>query len=221
MFLSIMGMYEYDASVFDGLELPTYTDEDQNIFTIDKDKLIQNILLNCAELEVVYPEISTMKLAIGVWSAAEFRTWEKLFATTMMAYNPIWNVDANVEHTNRVAGSDNRTITHYNTVGHDVTVTPNTTDERSVQGFNSAQWAGAEKNAKTGNVRDAGTVTDNGNVTDNNTDDHTTTFKERRTGNIGVTSTQSMIEQERNIAEFSIINYITQAFKVRFCLMVY
>lgn len=209
MFLSIMGMYEYDASVFDGLDLPTYTDEEQVIHTIDKDKLIQNILLNCAELEVVYPDITTMKLAIGVWSAAEFKTWEKLFATTMMAYNPIWNVDANVEHTNRIAGSDDRSIARYNTV------TPNTTNEHSVQGFNSDTWAAANKDAMTGSVQD------NSSVTDNSTDDHTETFKERRTGNIGVVSTQSMIEQERNIAKFSIINYITQAFKARFCLMIY
>ena len=210
MFLSIMGMYDYDDSIFDGLELPTYTDvEHQTVYTINKDKLIQNILLNCAELEVIYPDITTMKLAIGVWSAAEFRTWEKLFATTMIAYNPIWNVDATVDHTNRIAGSDNRSIARYNTV------TPNTTSEHSVQGFNSNTWASADKDVMTGSVQD------NGSVTDDSTDDHTETYNERRTGNIGVTSTQSMIEQERNVAEFSMINYITQAFKVRFCLMVY
>lgn len=209
MFLSIMGMYDYDDSVFDGLELPTYTDEDHEIHTIDKDALIKNILLQCAELEVIYPDITTMKLAIGVWSAAEFKTWEKLYATTMMAYNPIWNVDANVEHTNRIAGSDNRSIARYNTV------TPDTTSEHSVQGFNSDQWAAADKDVMSGSVQD------NSSVTDDKTDDHTETYNERRTGNIGVTSTQSMIEQERNVAEFSIINYITQAFKVRFCLLVY
>lgn len=210
MFLSIMGMYEYDPSVFDGLELPTYTDPDtQTVHMIDKDKLVQNILMECAELEVVYPAFDTMKLAIGVWSASEFYTWSKLFASTLYKYNPIWNVDADVDHTNRVAGSDNRTVTHYNTI------TPNTTDEHSVQGFNSSQWASAEKDEHTGSVQD------NGNVTDNNTDDHTTTFHERRTGNIGVTTTQKMLQEEREIAEFSIINYITMSFKKRFCILVY
>lgn len=209
MWLSIMGMYEYDPSVFDGLELPTYTDKDNNIHVIDKNALINNILLQCAELEVVYPDLMTMKLAIGVWSAAEFRTWEKLYATTMMAYNPIWNVDADVEHTNRKVGSDDRSITRNDTV------TPNTTSTHSVKGFNSDTWAESDKDVMTG------TVQDNSSVKDNAVDDHTETYKERRTGNIGVTSTQSLIEQERNIAEFSIINYITQAFKARFCLMVY
>lgn len=198
MFFSIMGMYEYDPSVFDGLDAPSYENPDTHEITVvDKNKLIQNICLQCAELELVYPAFDTMKLAIGVWSASEYRIWQKLYATTMVEYNPIWNVDANVEHTNRLAGSDNRTIT------------PNTTDEHSVTGFNTATWQSAEKDVKSGTV------------TDNATDDHTTTFKERRTGNIGVTSTQSMLQQERELAEFSIINYITMSFKRRFCLMVY
>ena len=210
MFLSIMGMYEYDPSVFDGLDAPSYTDPDtQELIVVDKDKLVQNILMECAELEIVYPSFDTMKLAIGVWSASEFYTWTKLFASTLYKYNPIWNVDANVEHTNRVAGSDNRSIIHYNTIS------PNTTDTHSVQGFNETDWAAAEKDDHTGSV------SDNGNVTDNASDDHTTTFKERRTGNIGVTTTQKMLQEERELAEFSIINYITMSFKKRFCLMIY
>ena len=42
-----------------------------------------------------------------------------------------------------------------------------------------------------------------------------------RTGNIGVTTTQSMIKEERDVAEFSTVWYIVNSFKKRFCLMVY
>lgn len=210
MFLSIMGMYEFDDSLFDGLDVPTYTDPvTQEIHVIDKTTVINNILLECAELEIMYPNFDTMKLAIGVWSASEYRIWEKLLATQFVTYNPIWNVDANVSHTERKAGSDNRTSQKYNTV------TPNTTDEHSVQGYNTTTWAASDKDTHTG------TITDNGTITDTNTDDHTTTYNETRTGNIGVTATQDLIKKEREIAEFSIINYITQSFKRRFCLLVY
>lgn len=209
MFLSIMGMYEYDNTVFDGLDVPTYEDSEHNIHVVDKNMVIDNILLECAELEVVYPNFDTMKLAIGVWSAANQDTWTKLFATQKAEYNPLWNVDADVSRTERVAGSDNRTI------GRNETVTPNVTNTRSVKGFNSDTWSEAEKNAQTGNTQDYE------NVTDNATDDHTTTYNETRTGNIGVTSSQQLLEAERKIAEFSIINYITLSFKERFCLLVY
>lgn len=43
----------------------------------------------------------------------------------------------------------------------------------------------------------------------------------RTHGNIGVTTSQQMIEAERRVSEFNIIDYITDSFKRRFCLMVY
>ena len=81
MFLSILGMYEYDDSIFDGLDVPTYTDKNNTVHVVDKAAVVKSILLNCAELELVYSQFETMKLAIGVWSAAEQDTWAKMFAT--------------------------------------------------------------------------------------------------------------------------------------------
>lgn len=162
MWLSIMGMYEYDNTIFDGLDVPTYTDKNGVVHVVDKNKVIQSILLNCAELELLYSNIDTMKLAIGVWSASEQDTWKKMFATQKMDYNPLWNVDADVVN-----------------IG-------------SVMGFNEDEnWSDAAKETQ------------------------------RRTGNIGVTSSQDLLQQERDIADFSIIRFITESFKKRFCLMVY
>lgn len=53
-------------------------------------------------------------------------------------------------------------------------------------------------------------------------DGDTDSVHEGRThGNIGVTTSQQMIEEERRVSEFNIYDYITQDFKRRFCLMVY
>lgn len=162
MWLSIMGMYEYDNSLFDGLDVPTYTDKNNVVHVVDKTKVIQSILLNCAELEILYQNLDTMKLAIGVWSAAEQDTWKKMYATVMMEYNPLWNVDADIVN-----------------IG-------------SVMGFNEDDnWSDAAKETQ------------------------------RRTGNIGVTASQDLIQKERDIADFSIIRFITESFKKRFCIMVY
>lgn len=43
----------------------------------------------------------------------------------------------------------------------------------------------------------------------------------RMWGNIGVTTTQQMIEEERRVSEFNISDYIIDSFKRRFCLMIY
>lgn len=162
MFLSIMGMYEYDNSLFDGLDVPTYTDDSGTVHVVNKQDVINSILLNCAELEVLYTNFDTMKLAIGVWSASEQDTWKKMFESQKLKYNPLWNVDADIIN-----------------IG-------------SVMGFNEDEnWSDAAKETQ------------------------------RRTGNIGVTSSQSLVREYRDVADFSIIRFITESFKKRFCLMIY
>ena len=172
MLLSIMGLYEYDNNLFQGLQLP----EDLN-----REAVINEILLQCAELEVVYPDINILKLAITTWSIANQYTWQKLYDTMVVEYNPIWNVDANVTIDRNTSGSGNATD--------------------AVKGFNSNTWAESDK-------------------TDTISEAEEDVY-ERRTGNIGVTTTQQMLEQERKIAEFNMISYIAQSFKQRFCLLIY
>ena len=40
-------------------------------------------------------------------------------------------------------------------------------------------------------------------------------------GNIGTTSTQSLILEQRDVVKFNIIDYIIREFKDRFCLKLY
>mgnify|MGYP006935953938 CR=1 FL=1 len=232
MFLSIMGMYEYDNSVFNGLNIPE---------GIDREALINEICFQCAELEIIYPNIDTMKLAITAWSISNKYTWEKLYNTLNLTYNPIWNVDADIvdieSGKNNKRYTDQRSIdttdnsTNLETRNLKDKETVDLTDTKAVQGFNTTTWANAEKIEKSGTdtVDKTGTDLNEYNNKSNVSDDlvhsedgeNETTHTTRRTGNIGVTTTQQMIEQERNIAEFSIINYIVQSFKERFCILIY
>ena len=56
-----------------------------------------------------------------------------------------------------------------------------------------------------------------GNSSDSGNDEVTS----RSRGNIGVTTTQQMIEQEREVAQFCIYDYITRSFIDRFCIEIY
>ena len=189
MLLSILGLYECDNSIFDGFEPPTFIDEKNVVHTLNRDDVINNILLQCAELEIMYPSTQIMKFAIGVWSASNARTWEKLYKTMFLEYNPLWNVDADITQNRKIARDRDGTNENINTVS----------------GFNSEDWSNANK--------------DNGSFKDN--EDISDTFTERRTGNIGITSSQTLVESERSVSEFSIVEYITQSFKERFCILVY
>ena len=189
MWLSIMGMYETDPTIFDGLELPAYIDDNKVIHKLNRNDVINNIVLKCSELEVVYPSIQIMKFAIGVWSASNQDTWNKLYASQLVKYNPIWNVDADIIQNRAIARDRDGANENINTVA----------------GYNSENWSNNDKNN--------GTYTDNEDIKDN--------FTERRTGNIGVTATQDLLKKEREIANFSIIEFITQSFKERFCILIY
>lgn len=208
MFLSIMGMYEHDHTVFKGLKVPD---------GVDLDTVIIEICLQCAELEIVYPNIDTMKLAITAWSIANAHTWEKLYKTMNLEYNPIWNVDADITRTDKT--ESDRDIARDQKMSGTNKDTPNLTDTESVKGFNSNTWAESRKTTRTGTDTFTSSNTDTENINEKRTDDNV--FTERRTGNIGVTTTQQMIQAERDIAQFSIINYIVQSFKERFCLLIY
>ena len=238
--LSIMGLYNYDETLFDGLQVPS---------GVNKQDIIDEILMQCAELEVLYPAPSIMKRAIEIWSNSNQIKWQKLYDTMTIEYNPIWNVDANIIDKEKISGSDDRTINRTNTGADTETVnltdtetrnltdkeTVDLTDTKSVKGLNETAWADAEKNTKGGTdtIKHTGTDTkthtgtdnrtmsSNENVSDGNISESQREYTQRRTGNIGVTTTQQMLEAERKIADFNLVEIIVNSFKYRFCILVY
>lgn len=252
--IDLLSMYQYDNTVLSGLTLPT---DEEGHDLIDKDDVIDNLLMETAELELIYSDIRFMTLAVTSWSKKECPIWKELYDTMHYEYNPIWNKDGTVDETitRNLAGSDN--TSKGNTRSQDITDTRNltSTDDftrtdnlahtddatttTDVYGYNSSTAApktkvtvdndtsdtGTQRNAGThtdgGTVRSAGTVTDAGYDNRATTDTGTITTSRTEQGNIGLTSTQELIEQQRNTVKFNVIDYIIADFKKRFCLMVY
>lgn len=103
--LSIMGLYLYDNSIFDGFTVPAvdktlYSDdvETHNRLTFNKDVFLDKLLFECADMSCVYTNPDTVKRMIAVWSQFYNYNWSKLMTTAALKYNPIWNVDANVRN---------------------------------------------------------------------------------------------------------------------------
>ena len=240
--LDLLGIYNFDNSVLDLLELPE--DEEGNEL-IDRDTLKDNLLMDTAEMEILYPDASFLKLAIGSWSKKQVPIWTELYNSTQFEYNPIWNVDGTVVEERDLAGTDYRTDDHTTERTHDDTMerTHDDTLERThddtlttdndVYGYNSATAAPESKvtadhdgtitDAHTGTITDAhtGTITDTDTGTINHDTTDTGSITTTRTGNIGVTSTQSLIKEQREVVQFNIMDYIINDFKNRFCLLVY
>ena len=234
--LSIMGLYNYNPEIFDDLTVPA---------GIDKETVIDNILMECYDFELLFPSYNLMKIGIRTWSKTELPIWEKLYNTENLEYNPIWNVDGDITETREVtrekSGQDNRVL---NIVGddNDVTTGVNNTDTvvessgentHSEAGYNETDLVITEKDENssesTTNVDGSFTENRSGNHRETQNNDGSNSENEtvgeslhtRRTGNIGVTTTQQMIREERDVVTFSTIKYITDSFKKRFCLLVY
>ena len=81
---TLLGMYNYDNTIFNEMILPA---------GIDGDLLKQSLLIEKGEFEVLFPDPDFMKNAIKVWSAKWFRTFSEWLKGTQAEWNPIYNYD--------------------------------------------------------------------------------------------------------------------------------
>ena len=214
--LSILSLYNYYPDVFDELKLPA---------GMDKNLQVSVICAELAELDLIYNDPDMLKTLIGIWSSRQLDSWTKLFATTKFTYDPIANVDAEEVRTTEYGKIDTRTPNLKRERNTNVTdeVTPGDVITESVQGYDSSTWADSRKQARSGSTTNTTTGSDT--YTDTGEDVNAATGKDietlKRHGNIGVTSTQQLIEAERDVDKFDMYAFISDAFKTQFCIMVY
>ena len=89
--LSILGLYKYDNTIFDDMSVPS---------SLDKSVIVNNILMELAELEVIYPDADFMKFAIQEWSKKQLPAWNSYMAVlNVNNYDPFINMDRNRNYT--------------------------------------------------------------------------------------------------------------------------
>ena len=234
--LSIVGLYNFNNHIFDNMKYPS------GFNAVDMDTFIGNVLSECAELELLFPDYDYMKDMISLWSRLNLPVWERIYKASKLSYNPI-------ENYNR---TEIETITNDNTdthSGNDVTRRSGSDSTRTSSTGNEAN-SGTDTSLGQITAYDAGTMLDHdksmlthghniksdssgsssglydasetmthgeqikreGNITRNN---HTS-------GNIGVTTSQQMLEQEVEVSsKLNVISIMCDSFKERFCLLVY
>lgn len=133
--LSVMGLYNYDPTLFANMEFPT------GFTTQDVDNLINSIIMETAELEVLYSSPVFMKSIIGVWSKKELPTWNRIYAAAQAEYNPIENYDR------QETSSDTSTASRQHS-GTDTT-TNTGTDTVTNSGKDTTQLSGTDTSSTT------------------------------------------------------------------------
>ena len=107
--------------------------------------------------------------------------------------------------------TNDQLLSHNDDTQRDVTVTENGSSSSTTTGSSSGSEVTSGTN--TGTVTTAGSDTESGTIS--------TELEELEQGNIGVTTSQQMIEAEREIVKFNIYDHIIDSFKCRFCILVY
>lgn len=203
--LTLIGMYNFDDTLFDLLTVPS---------DIDKQTLIDDILLRGGEFEVVYPDLDFLKYSIGAWSRKYQPTFLRWVNVLNKEYNPIENYDRMESWTD--SGS---------TTGRmDGNSSGTTSGNTSSTNTNLVSAYDAGDNLTT---KDQTLINGNDNSTSRSTTGQTSsgttsgTHDGRVHGNIGVMTAQNMVNQELDLAYRNIYNMMTELFLTEFVLPIY
>lgn len=190
--LSILGLYRYGESVSSDLFKNLSLPDG-----IDTDLVENTILEQCAEFELVYPEFEYMQFSIGLWSKRWNRTFTKWYEALQINYEPLNNYDRTETWTETDTGSASSSDSASSE--SDNFVTAYNSDELHEQSRNEAASTGSQTAESTNTIVKTG----------------------RAYGNIGVTTSQQMLESELEIARFNLVQQIVDVFKTEYCILVY
>lgn len=210
--LTVAGLLDWDEQVLDGLNLcidyrnvATYPDEKFKFFSgFENQRAKCKVVYECGMLECVHQNPETFKNAVCQWVSVNSYRWTNLFQTTLYKYDAISNYDrteeweeTDVEHeAQNGEGSNNG----------------NSTETHNVGAYNNAMQKAGE---------DVSEGVSSYNATGSKDSNKTRKHRARMFGNIGVTTTQEMIEAERRVVSFDIADIIVKEFRQQFCIAVY
>lgn len=198
----------YDETMLDGMVVPD---------GIDRDDVIACIIEQYGQQPLVHPDPEYMRKYVPLWSKRRLGIWTKLLETTQLEYNPIDNYDRTEEITeHRETGRQIDTTT--TATGDDVTESSNNT-EHQVSAENVYTYQPDSKDTSGESMSVRRTTDTSGNVGETGTDSFT--HLNHTHGNIGVTTSQQMIEAQRKVVRYSLIEEIAADYRDAYCLSIY
>lgn len=196
--LTLIGLYNYDNSLFDNMTLPE---------GYDKDTLVETLLLEHGEKCVLYTDFDFMKYSFGVVSRKWALELQKIYEALTAEYNPIENYDRNEkweDHDDMAYGKKNdvdfSNETTYGRTDQRSQLTDGTT-EHKVSAFNESTYApDSHTTTHDGTIKnEAGgkdtTVIKGKSEGLSGTDKRTFKHEGRVHGNIGVMTAASMVSE--------------------------
>lgn len=160
---------------------------------VDKNTLVDRILQQSVDFETIYPEPGYLKYAIRTFFKIWFRTFDKWARALEINYNPLENYDRHEEYTN---GSRSQASTD-----------GSNTTTGLVTAYDSETLKTNDQSQGRDHTDAEGTASGHG--------------QSYIHGNIGVTTSQQMLQAELDVQRFNIYQAITDTFIQEFCILVY
>lgn len=207
--ITLIGMHNYtDGDIWENVVLPS---------AINKEQFINTILLNYGEMETLYADPDMMKFAITNW--ANINNWSILKAVTAInvEYEPLNNY-ARTE-TRTKSGTNTGTVTDSGNTSVTSTTSGTNANEHKVSAYDSSSYSADNKDE--GSTSGSGTST--GTTGNTRTDNlaHAEQESIRAFGNIGVTTSQQMLQSELDLSLYNIYETFAGIFAFDLLLMVY
>ena len=187
----------YETDLFENLTLPE---------GIDKESCINNILLTCGDNELLYPDGDFMINCIGLWSTKWYRTFEKWINALDIEYAPLENYDRHEDWSDSASTSESSSVSASDSSSN------STSNENDVSAFNDSSF----NNDTASTLNGIAASSSQSNAI--NQGQEYSIHGGRIHGNIGVTTSQQMLQAELDIARFNLLNEIAIIFAREFTL---
>lgn len=165
----------------------------------------ERIIDECGDFQILYDTAEKFTGAVMLWTASNRYRFERVLTTLYYKYNPVHNFDRIEE---QLEGAISKTS------GESSGSTEGTVNRTGkVAGYNAETLT-----ARDGDEQDAKS---SGTSTHKSSGENYVEKAARIYGNVGVTTTQQMIDEERRMLMFDFGSFITSEFKKKFCILVY
>ena len=202
--LTIIGMNQFflniDDDLFKNLHLPE---------SINKNTLTAAILLRGSEFEVMYSDPFQLQYFIGLWSDKMQDTFTRWADALAIDYAPLENYDRHENWTDNVDGSGSSKSSG------SVNNTSSDTSELQKSAYDQSSYSPYEKTIASGTSK---TTTSDNTGTETESE---AVHSGRIHGNIGVMTSQAMLEAELNLGYWNVYEKITELFLQEFAIPVY
>ncbi|MBR5583339.1 MAG: hypothetical protein IKW21_02300 [Lachnospiraceae bacterium] len=218
--LTLIGLHQWmianNDDLFKNLSVPT---------GIDRNKVINTILMNGAEFEVLYADPDFMQFLIGPWSDKWMHTMERWQKALSIDYNPLENYDRMEDWTDEMKSSDMKMDQLLDNTITDAVSSSSGSGSNEVKraAYDSSSYENVDKAETTSEGTNSSIGQEMKSANQTGMTDHSEDTKRsgRAHGNIGVTTSQQMLESEIEISRFNLYDEISNLFLSEFCIYTY